>query len=110
MINTYTYRLLLQTNESTEWLEKKADQVCLFDNDIGIRTVELTFNTFALEGEAFENLLSTIHDTFNVYTMLIIGEHVGHLEVQKKGMPATLEVAVNLNGQEYRNIWSEEID
>ena len=110
MINTYTYKLLLQTNESTEWLEKKASTVCGFDNDIGIRTVELTFNTFALGGEDFENMLTLIHETFNVYTMLVIGEHVGHVEVLKKGMPVTLEVAMNLNGQEYRNIWSEEID
>jgi hypothetical protein len=110
MINTYTYKLLLQTNESTEWLEKKAAVVSLFDDDIGLRTVELTFNTFALEGEDFNNMLQLIHDTFSVYSMLIIGEHVGHIEAQKKGMPVALEVAVNLNGQEYRNIWSEEID
>lgn len=110
MINTYKYKLLLQTNEPTEWLEKKAEQVCEFDNDIGICTVELTFNTFSLGGENFENMLQFIHDTFNVYTMLVIGEHVGHIEVLKKGMPVALEVAINLNGQEYRNIWSEEID
>ena len=55
-------------------------------------------------------MLTLIHETFNVYTMLVIGEHVGHVEVLKKGMPVTLEVAMNLNGQEYRNIWSEEID
>ena len=110
MINTYMYKLLLQTNESTEWLEKKAAAVCEFDNDIGIRTVELTFDTFALEGEEFENLLSTIHEAFNVYTMLVIGEHVGHIEVLKKGMPVALEVAVNLNGQEYRNIWEANVD
>jgi hypothetical protein len=42
--------------------------------------------------------------------MLVIGEHVGHMEVLKKGMPVALEVAVNLNGQEYRNIWETNVD
>jgi hypothetical protein len=104
------YKLLLQTNEPTEWLEKKAAAVCYFDKDIDFRTVELTFNTFALGGEDFENMLQLIHDTFNVYTMLVIGEHVGHMEVLKKGMPVALEVAVNLNGQEYRNIWEANVE
>lgn len=109
MNNTYQYKLILQTNENTEWLESKADSVSLFDDDIGVRTIELTFNTFALEGQLFQELLGEINQAFGSYAMLVIGENVGHIEVLKKNMPVTLEVAMVLNGQEYRNVWEENI-
>jgi hypothetical protein len=103
MINTYTYRLLLQTTDHIEWLVNKADD----SKQLTSKTTLLFFNTFSLEGFEFENLLKEIDAKLNRYSMVVAGEHVGHLELYSKNMTSTLEISMNLNGDEIPEIWKE---
>ena len=107
MINKYTYKLIFQTNEPTEWLEKKASGVGHVSNDMGLRTVQLIFDTYALDGQGFEELLKLIDQTFETYSMVVIGENLGHIEVVRKNMPVTVDMQLTFNGQTIDKIWSE---
>lgn len=103
MNNTYKYDLIIQTTEPTAWLEKKANT----SEVIGTNIIKLGFDTFALNGQDFEELLKLIDQTFEMYSMIIIGENLGHIEIMRKNMPVTVDMQLTFNGQVVDKIWSE---
>ena len=107
---TYKYDLILQIQEPTEWLEKKADEICVYSKELPIKTIRLKFNTFCLNSAAFQEVLQKIDEVFTVYTLVVVGEHMGHIEVYKKGMPAEVKGTLTINGQEYKDLWNEIFD